>query len=88
MWAGMILSAAMNKENKENIFNNSNDGNNNNISITIYIALTQLQSDSPNKNKEQNNTNNKKPNDYRNVKRQRNYKHSERPTTKGRLNGS
>ena len=57
--AGMILSAAMKKENKENICNNSNDGNNNNISITIYIALTQLQSDSPNKNKEQNNINNK-----------------------------
>ena len=85
MWAGMILSAAINKENKENI-NNSNDGNNNNISITI--ARTQLQSDSHKKNKEQNNTNNKKTNYYRNAKRQRNAKHSERPTRKARLNGS
>ena len=55
MWAGMILSAAIKKDNKENIVNNSNDGNNNNISITIYIALTQLQSDSHYKKKEQNN---------------------------------
>ena len=53
----------------------------------MYIALTKLQSDSHNKNKEQNNTNNKKTN-YRNVKRQRNAKHSERPTRKARLNGS
>ena len=40
MWAGMILSAAMNKENKENIINNSNDGNNNNISITYSSTYT------------------------------------------------
>ena len=63
------LSAAINKENKEDIINNSNDGNNNNISITIYIALAQLQSDSHNKNKEQNNINDKK----NNVKRQRHF---------------